>query len=154
MPVVAQPALSPDDLIIRPGDTIVWSASTSHQVQFGGIGLTPLDDVNKVLTFTPALTVTGNTGLSAVGGDPMLTATVKSDAAGSGVAAIVFTCGKHPGQMKTKPFPVQAATRAPRTIKIKSDPNGNNWLLEKDGGTVIIDASLARDHLRFATHGH
>lgn len=150
--VAAQPSLTPEDLILRPDDEITWSGPSSHQVQFGGIGITSVADANKVLAFSPALTVVGTIGVSAEGGEPMLTAVVKSDAPASGVATIVFTCAKHPGSMKSKPFVVQAAARAPRKIKIKSDPNGNNWLMEKDGGTVIIDARAGGDGVRFAAH--
>jgi hypothetical protein len=147
----AQPVLEESDLVIRPGDRIIWSGPPGeHSVQFGGLAvLTTLADAGKVLEFTPKLTVStvaaGDQGVSAAGGDPMLTATVKADATPQGVPAVTFTCGIHRGQMRSKPFKVTAASPAdtPREIRIHPDPNGNNWVMEKSGGGVIIDASAA-----------
>ena len=81
---------TPDQLTLRPGDKIIWfDPSSGHVVQFGGGSLTPLADIQKVLVFEPELEIfeNGTLGFSRQGGNPLLTATVKPDAARSGVTA-------------------------------------------------------------------
>jgi len=69
---------------------------------------------------------------------PMLTATVKDDAAASGVAAFVFTSGRQPADMKSLPFKIAARTNAaPRTLTIKVV--GQSWMLEKAGGDAKLN---------------
>ena len=133
-----------EDRTVRPGDRIEWSGPAPHRVQFGGtIGtppaaLTPLADIDKVLIFSSPLNISDDVGTSRVGGFPMLTATVKDDAAASGVAAFVFTSGRQPADMKSLPFKIAAKTgAAPRTLTIKVV--GQNWMLEKAGGDVKVN---------------
>jgi hypothetical protein len=140
----AQPVSTDEDRTVRPGDRIEWSGPAPHRVQFGGsvgtppVVLTPLADIDKVITFSSPLNISDDTGTSKVGGMPMLTATVKDDAATSGVAAFMFTCGRHPVDMKSLPIKIAANTgQAPRTLKIKAV--GLNWLLEKAGGDVKVN---------------
>jgi|GEM_PF-6445902 len=131
---------------VRPGDRIEWSANPPHFVQFGGLGgnpqgpLTPLADVDKILSFVPPLSVDGDIGQGPTGGAPGLVATVKDDAAGAGVANFVFTCGQHPGQMKSLPFTVapKDAAQPPRTLKIRAV--GLDWMLDTPAGPVKVDS--------------
>ena len=69
----------------------------------------------------------------------MLVATVKDDATGSGVASFVFTCGQHPGQMKSLPFIVapKDVAQPPRTLKIRSV--GLDWMLDTPAGPIKVD---------------
>lgn len=143
IPGVAQP--TPEQLTLRPGDKIIWiDASGGHLVMFGGLAnLRPLADIEKVLTFDPPLSISDQTGVSQQGGDPMLTATVKLDAAQSGVADINFTCAAHPGSMRSRPFTIAPTNGQPlRELKIHARSNPNNWELETSSGGVIIDAAL------------
>jgi hypothetical protein len=132
----------PADRTIRPGDKIEWSVPNPHFLRVGAAGLTPIADVDKILTFTPPLTVAGGVGNSASGGT--VVGTVKDNADTQGVAQFVFTCGQHPTAMKSLPFPVaakDARTPATRTLKIKAvTVNGeHHWILEKVGGDVQVD---------------
>jgi hypothetical protein len=133
------------DRTVRPGDRIEWFGRAPHRVQFGGSGgtpevpLTPLADVDKVLAFVPPLfeDVAG-VGESPSGGTPMLVATVKDNAAAAGVASFVFTCGQHPGEMKSLPFMVAAKDdRASRTLIIRAV--GLDWMLDTPSGPVKVD---------------
>ena len=89
---------------IRPGDKIEWTVQGPHFLKIGSAGLTPLADVNKIVTFSPSLTVTGTEGNGASNGT--VTGTVKDDAATQGVATFVFTCGAHAAAMKSLPFTI------------------------------------------------
>jgi hypothetical protein len=130
---------------VRPGDRIEWHGLSPHRVQFGGSGgapsapLTPLADVGRILAFVPPLAVKrGGVGHSPIGGTPMLVATVKDDAAATGVASFVFTCGHHPGPMKSLPFKIAPRdTQPPRTLKIRVV--GLDWMLDTPGGPVKVD---------------
>ena len=139
-PVGAEPlSTDPADRTIRPGDKIEWSVPNPHFLRVGAAGLTTLDDVRKIMTFEPALTVSGSVANSASGGK--VTATIKDDAATQGVAEFVFTCGQHPTDMKSLPFPVAAKDSQPtRTLKIRA-VSGNHWILEKAGGDVQVDTN-------------
>lgn len=143
----AQTGPTDDDLTLRPGDRVVWSAPDGgHSVLFGGLPvLTALADVQLVFDFSPALAPpTSPTpkpgGESAVGGSPMLTAVVKANAETAGISTIDFTCGIHRGGMRSKKFKIVADGKPSREIRIKPDPNGLNWLMETSHGDVIIDA--------------
>jgi hypothetical protein len=139
-PLTAQePAPSPDELILRPGDTITWTPSSPHRLRFGGtvthsgapLTLTPFSDVQKVLEINPPLTA-DSTGVALGGTGAVVNATVKSDAATSGVAEFFFTCGfpAHTGLMVTVPFTVQARNGQPqRNVQIVS-ANPPRWILK------------------------
>lgn len=148
----AQTGPTPEQLTLRPGDKIIWSdPSNGHVVQFGGGPLKRLSDIRKVLSFLPELEVSndGESGFSQQGGSPMLTATVKADAAQSGVPVIDFTCGAHPNSMRSKLFQITSNTGQPtRELKIRATSNPNRWVLETSGGDVIIDAAFARSSSR------
>jgi len=142
-PTWAQP--TDQDRTVRPGDSIEWFGRAPHRVQFGGSGgsppgpLTPLADVDKILTFIPPLTEDQpGVGESPTGGTPMLRATVKDDAAAAGVASFVFTCGQHPGEMKSLPFTVAPKDGQPnRTLIIRAV--GLDWMLDTVRGPVKVD---------------
>jgi hypothetical protein len=132
----AQPMSKPEDRIIRPGDTIEWDAPNPHRLRVGGTNVTSLDDVDKILTFSPALTPKlGN--IREGDSDVIVRATVRDGADTQGVSGFVFTCGQHPGQMLSHPFQVQAkATGQPsRTLKIRVE--GLKWILRKDDNTDV-----------------
>ena len=140
----AQSMSTDEDRTVRPGDRIEWSGPAPHRVRFGGtVGsppapLTPLSDIERVLSFSPPLTVSGTTGSSDVGGTPMLAATVRDDAAASGVTAFNFTCGRHPADMLSLPFKIASKDgQPPRILKIKAV--GLDWMLEKAGGDLKVD---------------
>ena len=50
----AQTMSTPVDRVLRPGDTIQWVPADPHHLQLGSAGLTPLTEVDKILTFSPA----------------------------------------------------------------------------------------------------
>jgi hypothetical protein len=153
MPGIAQQTATPEQLTLRPGDRIIWiDPSGGHVVLFGGEPLKPLVEIQKIFTFEPPLEIfeNGKLGFSPVGGDPMLTATVKSDAARSGVTAIDFNCGAHPGDMRSRLFPIAPGNgQPPRQLKIKAD--GLDWKLETPDGDVLIDAVLIDRSRRLAS---
>jgi hypothetical protein len=145
-PAHAQAVSTDDDRTVRPGDRIDWSGPAPHRVRFGGtvgtpaVTLTPMADVDKVLQFSPNTPLTDVEGMasSKVGGSPMLSATVKDDAATSGVSSFVFTCGRHPADMKSLQFKIAPKDgREGRILKIKAV--GLDWILEKAGGDVQVD---------------
>lgn len=135
-PVSAQePPPTPDDLILRPGDTITWSPSAPHRVRFGGtvttpngtVTLTPFGDVQKVLDISPPLTADAQ-GVALAPTGAQVTATVKAGAATSGVSEFFFTCGfnLHTGLMVTVSFKIAPA----RNVEIVSADNPPRWLLK------------------------
>jgi hypothetical protein len=143
-PLLAQePAPTQDDLTLRPGDTITWAPSPPHRVRFGGtvshngnLALTPFADVQKVLNISPAL-VADAQGVALGDTGATVTATVKSDAATSGVSEFFFTCGfpPHTGMMVTVPFKVAPpiAGQPPRNVQIVS-ANPPRWVLKTAQG--------------------
>ena len=132
----AEPKATDADRVLRPGDKIVWNAPSPHFLQVGGDGLTPLDQVNKILTFSPALTIDRDTGSG--DSDTAITGTVNDGADTAGVATFVFTCGNHPGPMKSQPFTIAASDRQPaRTLQIRAASGPLRWLLKKDDGTEV-----------------
>jgi hypothetical protein len=143
-PAAAEP-LSTDlatdlaDRTLRPGDKIEWAVPNPHFLRIGAVGLTPLGDVKKIITFETKLNESGGVANSASGGK--VTGTVTDDAATQGVAEFTFTCGQHPTDMKSLPFPVGAKDgQAPRTLKIRA-VSGNHWILERASGDVQVDTN-------------
>jgi plastocyanin len=138
---VAQSGPTPDDLTLRPGDTITWSGP-GHVVQFGGsaagVTLTPLADVQKILTFTPPLDVNDGAGFSTKDQVPLVTAKLNANADQQGVSAFDFICAIHAPLMHSRPFTVAPkAGHLDRTVKIKAV--GTSWMLETAHGDVLLD---------------
>src|ERR1700694_1072786 len=144
----AQAGPTPEDLTLRPGDTITWSGP-GHVVQFGGSAaggttlpppLTPLSDVQKVLSFTPALELSsdGKSGFSTKDQTPLVSAKVNANADQQGVSAFDFICVIHAPSMHSKPFTIAPKdVHADRVVKIKSA--GTKWMLETAHGDVRLD---------------
>lgn len=139
----AQAGPTPEDLTLRPGDTITWSG-LGHVVQFGGsvagVTLTPLSDVQKVLSFTPALDISqdGKSGFSTKDQTPLVSAKVNANADQQGVSAFDFICVIHAPSMHSKPFTIAPKDgHADRVVKIKSA--GTRWMLETAHGDVRLD---------------
>src|SRR5262249_7599853 len=136
-------SLTPDDLTLRPGDTIRWPPSPPHRVRFGGtvthnntsITLTSFSDVQKVLDISPPLSADPQ-GVAVAAAGATVTAKVKDNAATGGVPAFFFTCGfpPHTGLMVTVPFTIaQSDGRPVRNVQIVSgDPH--KWLLKTPQG--------------------
>jgi hypothetical protein len=137
---------TPEDLTLRPGDTITWTPSAPHKVRLGGpavthggkpVALTPFSDVQKILTLQPALTADAQ-GIATTPGTTPVTATVKQDAVISGVPGFNFTCGfvPHYGLMVTVPFTITAQSspaQPPKTLQIVP-ANGPIWILKTPQG--------------------
>jgi len=139
LPSAQEPAPTPDDLTLRPGDTITWSPSMPHRVRFGGtvthnntqVTLTPFSDIQKVLEFSSPLSADPQ-GVALADSGVAITAKVKSDAATSGVPEFFFTCGfiGHTGLMVTIPFKITPSDGRPaRNIQIVS-ANPPRWILK------------------------
>ena len=130
----AQTMSTPVDRVLRPGDTIQWVPADPHHLQLGSAGLTPLTEVDKILTFSPAPASDAG-GVRTWSAAQAVTATVKDNADMQGVANFVFTCGGHPAQMKSQPFTIESkpAGQNPRTFRIRSDPS-LKWILQKPNG--------------------
>ena len=145
----AEPPPAAGDLIVKPGDTIEFASPSPHRLRFGGsvqdaanttgppIQLTPWTEVEKILTFTPALAVNAGIAMGAPG--QTVTATVKETA--SAGSTFMFTCGQHPAAMLSLPFTVAAKGGPERALKIRA-ANVLKWLLKKaDGTEVQIDTT-------------
>jgi hypothetical protein len=145
----AEPPPAAGDLVVKPGDTIEFASPSPHRLRFGGsvqnaadptgpaIQLTPWIEVEKIFTFTPALTVNAGIAMGAPG--QTVTATVKETA--SAGATFVFTCGQHPPAMLSLPLTVAAKEGTARELKIRA-ANLFKWLLKKaDGTEVQIDTT-------------
>jgi hypothetical protein len=130
----AQTMSTPVDRVLRPGDTIQWVPADPHHLQLGSAGLTPLTEVDKILTFSPA-PASDARGVRTWNHAQAVTATVKDNADMQGVANFVFTCGGHPAQMKSQPFTIESkpAGQNPRTFRIRSDLS-LKWILQKPNG--------------------
>ena len=120
---VAQNAPTPDELTLRPGDTITWTVNGPHRLRFGGtvgsVVLPPFDEVTKLLDLDPALTADAN-GV-AIGPSTPVKATVKSSATAG--AEFFFTCGfpPHNAVMTTVSFKIAAPNGQPaRQVEIVS----------------------------------
>jgi hypothetical protein len=146
-PLLAQvTAPTPEDLTLRPGDKITWTPSPPHKIRFGGpavmhggksVALSSFTDVQKNLTLQPALTADAQ-GIATTPGSTPVTATVKADAATSGVPGFNFTCGfaPHYGLMVTVPFTIAAQTSPPQPAKtLQIEPAGGPiWILKTAKG--------------------
>jgi hypothetical protein len=130
----AQTMSTPVDRVLRPGDTIQWVPAAPHFLGLGIAGLTPLTEVDKILTFSPAPARDAG-GVRTWGTAQAVTATVKDNADMQGVVNFVFTCGGHTVQMKSKPFTIESkqAGQNPQTFRIRSD-NSLKWILQKPNG--------------------
>jgi hypothetical protein len=130
----AQTISTPVDRVLRPGDTIQWVPATPHHLQLGSAGLTPLTEVDKILTLSPAPASDAG-GVRTWGWGQAVTATVKANADMQGIAYFVFTCGGHQVLMKSQPFTIESkpAGQNPRTFSIRSDPT-LKWILQKPNG--------------------
>jgi hypothetical protein len=130
----AQTMSTPVDRVLRPGDTIQWAPVDPHYLQLGRAGLTPLTEVDKILTFSPAPASDAG-AVRTWNHAQAVTATVKDNADMQGVANFVFTCGGHPAQMKSQPFTIESkpAGQSPRTFRIRSDLS-LKWILQKPNG--------------------
>ena len=146
-PLSAQtPPATADDLTLRPGDTITWAPTAPHKLRLGGppvthsgaqVTLTPFTDVLKVLDVTPTLTADAQ-GIATTPGVTQVTATVRPDAATSGVTAFNFTCGfpPHYGLMVTVPFKIVPKSNPPQPAKsLQIVPaSGPIWVLKTPQG--------------------
>lgn len=133
-PASAEPLATDAQRILRPGDKIEWTVSGPHFLKVGSVGLSPLADVDKIITFSPALTATGTEGSGAAGGT--VTGTVKDDAATQGVATFVFTCGAHAAAMKSLPFTIAPRdSQPPRILKIRATPQFH-WILAGEDAQI------------------
>jgi hypothetical protein len=130
------------DLTLHPGDTITWSPSQPHRVQFGGPGVTAFSEVEKILTdIKPSLTA-NTQGVATAPAGAVVTATVRDDAATMGVSEFNFTCGfpPHTAQMVTVPFKIAAGGgQQLRDVQIVSANGPLRWVLKSPG-----DKSLAQ----------
>jgi plastocyanin len=134
---------APADRVLRPGDKIEWTPAGVHKLRLGGSDLTSFADVGKIMTISPApTTVSGDVHDWKPG--ETVTATLKDDADKQGVTEFKFTCGQHPGGMRSSPFTIEAKPSGAntRTFAIRSD-DPQKWILRKpDGsGDVQIDDS-------------
>lgn len=134
---------TPEDLTLRPGDKIIWTADAPHRLRFGGsvthagtpLPLTPFADVQNLLDLEPKLTA-GPDGiaLGPTGSAVKVTATVKASA--SAGAEFFFTCGfpPHGGPMVTVPFKIAASNgQPPRTVEIVASGSAR-WRLATASG--------------------
>ena len=145
-----EPAPTPEDLTLRPGDTVTWTPSRPHLVRFGGtvniggesLTLTPFADVTQVLEdFSPRLTA-GPNGIATAPAGASVSATVRDDAPSHEVSEFFFTCGfrPHVNRMVTVSFTIAPSIEghAPRTIQIESANGPFRWLLRIDDRTLDL----------------
>lgn len=139
-PLLAQ--VTPEELTLRPGDTVTWTVNPPHRVRFGGsvtfngapLPLTTFADVQKIFDLTPALTAGSNgIALGPTGANAKLTGKVKPTASGS----FFFTCGfpAHSNLMVTVAFTVAAPNGQPaRNVEIVSAGPPPHWVLKTPSG--------------------
>ena len=140
---------SSEDLIVRPGDTITWSpAGTGHQVRFGGsvthngatLALAPIDEVKKVLDLNPPPPNPEPAGFVRYAHGEKVVATLRADAATSGVSEFSFTCGFDPhfDLMVTVPFKIEPTNGQPaRNVEIVA-ANPPRWVLKTPQGNKTL----------------
>jgi hypothetical protein len=145
-PLSAQePAPSPGDLILHPGDMITWSPKPPHRVRFGGtvthndaqLTLTSFDDVKTVLEIDPPPLTIESGGFARAGTGKPVSAKVKVGAAASGVPEFFFTCGfdPHVGIMVTVPFKIMPSDgQQARDVQIESALGPPRWILKTPQG--------------------
>ena len=137
--LTAQTGPTPEELTLRPGDTLTWTTQSPHRLRFGGsvthngkpLPLTLFADVQKVLEFNVAPTVDAQGVAKWPSGAP-LTATVKKDAGTTGIKEFFFTCGfdMHANVMVTASFTIAARGSEPqRKVEIAS-ASPAKWLLK------------------------
>jgi hypothetical protein len=135
----AQTGSTPEELTVRPGDTLNWTILSPHRLRFGGsvtvngkpLALTSFADVQKVLDLSPAPTVDAQgVAMWAVGAE--VTGTVKKDAPASGVKEFFFTCGfdPHAPMMVSVSFTVAAAGTAPARMVDISSATPPKWIMK------------------------
>jgi plastocyanin len=149
-----EPAPTPTELTLRPGDTITWTPEPPHRVRFGGsvthggtLALTPFAEVEKILDITPKLTA-GADGIARAGTGEKVTAKVKADADKAGVPEFFFTCGFDPHRniMVTRSFTIAPSTGQPaRDVQIGPPDSGTpRWILHTTPGNAAGDKNLTR----------
>jgi plastocyanin len=127
----AQPAPSPEDLTLHPGDTITWTPGPPHGVQFGGVqGVSAFTAVKAILDFGNANLPESPPGVAKGGQNVVVNATVKADAA---VGAVFnFTCQVH-NNMISLPFKIAAAVPGQkRDVQIVGATGPNRWVIKVD----------------------
>jgi hypothetical protein len=140
-PAFTQPVSTPGDRVLRPGDIIQWTPAGPHKLHLGGSGLTSVNDVDKILTISPAPAIDQG-GVREWKPAQAVTATVKDNADTQGVAQFIFTCGAHLVQMKSRPFTIESkpAGQNPRTFTIRSDP-AIKWIMQKPDGSGEVQVA-------------
>jgi len=130
-PLSAQPAPTPADLTLHPGDTITWTPTSTHGVQFGGrTDVTTFTAIQGLLTLDPPPTANAQ-GAAQAGLGKTLKATVKSDAvAGS---TFNFTCQAHPSDMVTVQFKIEAGAGG-QSHDITTPGATKKWILKTATG--------------------
>lgn len=137
-PLFAQvePSPTPEEMTLRPGDTIRWITSGGHQVQFGkgpndGKPVTPFATVQSILTLPPGLTPDAN-GVAKSATNAVVNATVKTTAPVG--AKFNFTCGIHHDAMNSMEFTIAAAVpgQTPRNVQIVAVTGPLRWVLKAD----------------------
>ncbi len=139
----------PEDLVLRPGDTITWTPSKPHRLRFGGevtqpkgtkVTLNPFTEVTRLFEISPQLTPNQDI---AIGDEAKkYTAKVRADADAAGIPTLAFTCGfpLHTGLMATVPFTIKAKDgNPPRDIQIVSSTSGTpRWLLKAGADNIVL----------------
>ena len=141
---------TPEELTLRPGDTVTWIPAPQHSLRFGGnvthngkpLALTAPADIEALLTnFKPPLPPKPKSGEDTRVFRPgeKVTATVSADAAKHKVAEFFFTCGVHPNPMVTMSFVIKpaGADQMPRTVEIDGGP-GFVWFLKTPTGNKSL----------------
>jgi hypothetical protein len=130
---------TPADRVLRPGDTIEWLPAGPHKLQLGSSGLTPLADIDKILTFSTA-PASDSGGVRIWNPAQAVTATVKENADLQAVMNFIFTCGAHVALMKSQPFTFQPAGQNKQTFRIRSDPS-MKWIMQKPDGSGEVQVA-------------
>jgi hypothetical protein len=143
VPVPAQTGPTPEELTLRPGDTLTWTTAAPHRLRFGGtvthdgkpLSLTSFADVQKILDLSPAPTVDAQ-GIARWLAGAKVTAKVKTDAAKQDVKEFFFTCGfdPHATIMTTVSFTIAAAGAAPPRMVDISSGNPPRWVMKTPSG--------------------
>ena len=139
---------TPEELTLRPGDTITWTPSRPHRLRFGGtttvdgepVVLTPFSEVSRILeAFDPPLTANSDDIALGPTGTPV-SAKVRADAPLQDIREFFFTCGfrPHVTRMVTVPFTIAPAAEdyAPRHFQISTANGPLRWLLKLGARTL------------------
>jgi plastocyanin len=133
VPVYAQPADVPAEVVVRPGDTIEWRAvdEVPHQVHFGAPGTTPLAEAKAILEFDSTLGL-DDAGLSKKAGTGTLLKAKVKDTAQEG-KTFAFACNVHPGnRMLSLPFKIAAEGGEPARTHLIFGESTRHWHLHVD----------------------